>query len=158
MRRIRVYCDTSVFGGVLDEEFAAATKRFFDGVKKGRYMILVSPVILDELSRAPRRVQQVLEGLPESSVETPAVSDEARRLGQAYLTAGVLGQASRGHATHVATASVAGADLILSWNFRHIVNYERIQKFNAVNLLNGYRALDVRSPQELGYGNEDEGI
>ena len=52
-------------------------------------------------------------------------------------------------ALHVASATIAGADLILSWNFKHIVSYDRIQLFNGVNILQGYRALDIRSPLEM---------
>jgi predicted nucleic acid-binding protein len=153
---VRVYCDTSVFGGFHDEEFAAPTQRFFEEVKRGRYVILVSPVTLDELSRAPTKTQRVLESVPDEYVEELDLTAEVTRLAQMYVAAGVLGKASRGDAAHVAAASVAGADLILSWNFRHIVNYERIQKFNAVNLMDGYRPLDIRSPQEIGYGLEDD--
>jgi len=156
VRRVRVYCDTSVFGGFHDEEFAEATRRFFDEVQHGRYVILISPTTLDELSRAPRKTQSVLQSVADENIEELELTAEVTRLAQAYLAAGVLGKASRGDAAHVAAASVAGADLILSWNFRHIVNYERIQKFNAVNLMNGYRALDIRSPQEIGYESEND--
>ncbi len=65
-----------------------------------------------------------------------------------------MGSGSRGDAIHVAAATVAGADLVLSWNFKHIVNYDRIHKYNAVNLLNGYRQIDIRSPMELTHGEE----
>ena len=82
-------------------------------------------------------------------------SDEADALAQAYVDAGALGKASLEDALHVATATVAGADLILSWNFRHLVNYDRIRRLNAVNLMNGYRPMDIRSPMEVGYEEED---
>ena len=49
----------------------------------------------------------------------------------------------------MAAATVADADLILSWNFKHIVNYDRIRGFNGVNLKHGYRALSIISPMEL---------
>ena len=59
---------------------------------------------------------------------------------------------------HVAAASIAGADLLLSWNFKHVVNYNRIQKYNAVNLLNGYQPIDIRSPMEMSDDNKRQGI
>ena len=65
---------------------------------------------------------------------------------------------TRGDKSHVAAATVARADLILSWNFKHIVNYDRIHKYNGVNALNGYKAIEIHSPLELVYGDEDEDI
>lgn len=158
MHRIRVYADTSVFGGVHDEEFAEASKRFFGRVRAGEYLVLVSQVTLDELLAAPENVRQVLDSLPEGSFMELPVDEEAKALARAYVDAGALGQAFFEDASHVAIATVAGANLILSWNFRHIVNYSRIQKFNAVNLLNGYKTMDVCSPLEIEYGDEDEDI
>ena len=158
MHKIRVYVDTSVFGGVHDEEFAEASKRFFDRVRVGEYLVLISRVALDELADAPAKVLEGLESLPAESMERIAVSDEARNLASAYIEAGILGSASVDDATHVAVATVAEADLILSWNFKHIVNWQRIRKFNAVNLMNGYRTLDIRSPLELGDEDESEDL
>ena len=51
---------------------------------------------------------------------------------------------------------VKRGDLVLSWNFTHIDRYDRIRMFNGVNALKGYRALDIRSPMEVTYGNEDQ--
>jgi hypothetical protein len=158
LHRTRVYVDTSVFGGTQDEEFTGASKHFFEGVRQKKYVVLLSSVTLEELSRAPQEVQRVLESLPPDSVVQFTPDAEARALADAYLDAGILGSASRVDANHVAAATAAGADLILSWNFKHIVNFDRIQRFNAVNLLNGYRPLDIRSPWEMEHGNQDQDV
>jgi len=156
-RTLRVYVDTSVFGGTQDEEFRDASTRFFEQVKAGRYEILVSRVTLDELTGAPEAVHQLIAQLPEGSLVRlgPDTLHEARELSRAYLEAAVLGRSSEADASHVATATVARADLLLSWNFRHIVNYQRITQFNAVNALNGYSQIEIRSPLEVVYGDED---
>lgn len=83
------------------------------------------------------------------------ISDEANALAQAYVIAGALGKASMADATHVAVATVVGADLIVSWNFKHIVNFDRIKKFNGVNSLQGYFAIDIRSPLEVAYDEQE---
>lgn len=158
MHRIRVYVDTSVFGGVSDEEFADPSRHFFDRVVAGHFVVLVSRITADELAVAPVRVRQVLDGLPETAVERVSVSPEAKELASAYLEAGVLGPGWLQDAAHVAIASVCGADLVLSWNFKHLVNFERIRKFNAVNLMHGYKALDIRSPRELVDDEQDEDL
>jgi len=156
MPRTRIYVDTSVFGGVYDEEFAEPSRRFFDRVRSGDFVVLVSEQVTQELADAPSAVRSVFEGLPRGYMEEIAVTEEIRLLAHAYLDGGILGRASRGDAMHVASATVARADLIVSWNFRHLVQYDKIQRYNGVNALKGYRAIDIRSPLEVSYGNHEE--
>lgn len=149
MRRIRVYVDTSVFGGTADDEFATASRHFFNRVHRGEFVVLISQITVDELTGAPDKVQQVLKDLPDVSVVQIAADEETRVLAQAYVDAGVLGNSSMADALHVAAATVAGADVIVSWNFKHIVNYDRIRKYNGVNALNGYPPVEIHSPLEM---------
>lgn len=158
MRRIRVYVDASVFGGVHDDEFKEASRRFLDQAAAGKYVVLVSPTTTNELKDAPPQVRETLTVLPDERIETVPLSAEAAELAQAYIDAGVSGPASLEDASHVAIATVARADLVLSWNFRHLVNYERIRRFNSVNLAQGYQQIEIRSPLEVVYGDEDQGI
>ena len=150
MRMIRVYVDTSVFGGACDEEFAEASKRFFGKVREGEYLVLVSEETSRELAKAPVAVRTVLEELPPESMEKVSIDDEVKALAQEYVRAGVLEHSSMSDALHVAAASVADADLILSWNFTHIVNFSRIRGFNGVNVMNGYHSMTILSPMEVG--------
>jgi hypothetical protein len=149
MHRVRVYVDASVFGGVHDEEFAEPSRRFFDLVGQNRFVVLVSDVTVNELRVAPKQVQAVLKSLDEDCMEWIEMDDEVVSLAEAYVQAGVVGVKSRNDAAQVAAATVAGAELILSWNFRHLVNIARISQFNSVNLANGYRPIDIRSPLEV---------
>lgn len=155
MHKIRVYVDTSVFGGVHDVEFADVTKRFFRQVERGEYVLLVSRLTTDELEEAPDEVSQVMRGLLPEQIEPVTLNEEVRALAEEYVNAGVLGAASIDDATHVAAATVAGADLILSWNFRHIVNFDRICGFNSVNIRNGYRSMVILSPREVIDDDQD---
>jgi hypothetical protein len=151
MHKTRVYVDTSVFGGTADDEFVQPSNRFFDRVRKGQFVVLVSEVTYYELQRAPDTVRRVLDDLPRDCVLEIAVDEEVENLAQAYIDSGALGHARRADATHVAAATVARADLILSWNFRHIVNFDRIRQFKGVNLQNGYPAIEIYSPLEMSY-------
>ena len=94
-------------------------------------------------------MQRVLKELPDEGLVLVPAGREAAVLAQAYLDAGILGSSSLADALHVATATVAGADVILSWNFRHIVNYDRIHKYNGVNALMGYPPIEIHSPMEM---------
>ena len=155
MPKIRVYVDPSVFGGVEDEEFAESSRRFFERVMRGEFVLPISPQTLAELEHAPEAVQQVLERLASDMWDSVPVDAEVEALAEAYIAAGALLAESKGDAVHVAAASVASADLLLSWNFRHIVRYDRIRKFNGVNAFKEYPSLDFRSPLEVAYGEEE---
>jgi hypothetical protein len=149
MKKVRVYVDTSVLGGCFDVEFSKESLRFFEQVKRGDFVLVISAVLLRELDRAPERVQKVLASIPSDQVEIVEDSGEVLSLRDAYLKAGVLGPASRGDAEHIASASVADVDFVMSWNFKHIVHYERISGFQAVNLMNGYKPIRIFSPKEV---------
>ena len=76
-------------------------------------------------------------------------SSELTQLRDAYLQARILGGASQDDAEHIAAASVAEVDLVVSWNFKHIVHFDKIAGFGAVNLLHGYKPLRIHAPQEV---------
>ena len=149
MKRLRIYADTSVFGGCFDVEFELESRAFFQEVAARRVMLVISEVTLRELTQAPPNVRTVLEGLSPDQVEFVPSSDEIRQLRGAYLEAGVLGPASIADAEHIAAATVAGVDLLISWNFKHIVHFDKIRGFEAVNLLQGYKPLRIYSPREV---------
>jgi predicted nucleic acid-binding protein len=154
VKHYRAYVDTSVFGGTQDKDFQLTSESFFREVAKGRFLVLVSPIILDELKAAPRAVQQVLETVPGHLLELIAVDDQVKQLANAYLEAKILTKKSNADAHHVAAATIARADLIVSWNFKHIVNFDRIKKFNGINLIEGYGIIDIRSPLEVVHVKE----
>lgn len=156
MRNLRVYIDTSVYGGLHDEEFAVPTKVFFESIKDQCSVILASQIIIDELDGAPEAVRDSFQDRTAGTFEEIPITTEVEELAQAYVDAEILGEASFADAIHVAAATVARADVIVSWNFKHIVNYNRIRKFNGVNVLKGYRQVDIRSPLEME--DEDENV
>jgi predicted nucleic acid-binding protein len=149
MNRLRVYVDTSVVGGCLDEEFAEESRALLEMARRGEIVIVTSDLLLEELARAPKAVQQVLSDLPRECVEAMRQSDASLRLCQAYLDAGVVSPQSESDAHHVALSTIARADVIVSWNFKHIVHLDKIRLFNAVNLREGYPMVDIRSPKEM---------
>ena len=84
-----------------------------------------------------------------------SVGDEALSLLAAYETHGVLAPRLRADMLHIAVATIAGVDLLVSWNFKHIVRFDKIRLFNAVNLEQGYKPLSIHSPREVTtYGRD----
>jgi len=148
LQPVRVYADTSVYGGVFDEEFAMASRRFFDRVGEGRFVLVVSLLVEDELRQAPREVMAWFERF-RSGAEGVMISPDALALRQAYIDVGIVTPKSRDDALHVALATIAGCPLIVSWNFRHIVHFQKVPLYNAVNILHRRPELEIRSPQEV---------
>lgn len=149
MKQLRIYEDTSVIGGCMDDEFRDDSLSLLEMARKGEVCLLMSRLVADELRQAPDDVQKVLSDLPEESFEPVQHSDEARQLRDAYLTASVLEADHDMDAYHVALATVARADMIVSWNFKHIVHFDKIRGFNSVNLREGYVPIEIRSPKEV---------
>lgn len=144
----RVYADTSVFGGVFDSEFERSTQEFFQQLGEGRFRLVTSVLVRDELSLAPREVQDFFREVCQEA-EIVDVTAEALLLQRAYVEAKVLTDKWRADALHVALATVAGCSLILSWNFKHIVHFQKIPLYNAINRLNGYSEMGIYSPLEV---------
>ena len=157
-RPMRVYVDTSVFGGAFDAEFSSASQAFFSEVRSGRFRVAVSDVVVQELDGAPNRVR-TLYGEFEGRLEMLEISEAALGLVRAYLAAGIVGERWRADALHVALASAAGCRAIVSWNFRHIVHFERIPLYNGVNVTHGFGPLAIHTPQEmLHYEDQDKDV
>ena len=152
----RIYIDTSVIGGYFDEEFSADTIPFFESVKKGEKTIIISDLLEAELLRAPDFVRALLPGIPEQQIEKVSLSPEAIELADKYIEAKVVGITSRADCQHIAIATLCGADVLVSWNFKHIVNLDRIRGYNSINFQTGQNILEIRTPKEITkYGNED---
>jgi hypothetical protein len=153
----RVYVDASVFGGAFDEEFQEDSCAFFDQVAQGRFKLLTSVVVAEELRGGPREVQELFEGLL-ASAELIRIDEKAIKLQAAYFDARILTQKWANDALHVTLATTASADLIVSWNFRHIVHFEKVIKYNAVNVLHGFREVAIHSPSGVIAYEDDEEI
>ncbi len=149
----RVYADTSVFGGVFDEEFDTASKVFFDAVKKGPFKLITSELVREEIQVGPQKVIDIFEEFLVIA-EIAEITDNVLQLQQSYIQAGIVSQKYATDALHVALATASNADLIVSWNFKHIVNFQKIPLYNAVNTLKRFGKIAIFSPLEV-IENED---
>ena len=143
-----IYVDTSVFGGKFDEEFGYWTKKFFDKVIANNVKLLKSDVVDDELAGSPKFVLDFVDSLPNQIIQQTDLSEEGVWLAEQYVKEEVVGKASLADCFHIAIATIHKVDLLVSWNFKHIVNIERIHGYNAVNLKNGFQTLEIRNPRE----------
>jgi hypothetical protein len=146
----RVYTDTSVFGGCFDPEFARASELYFRKVKRGLFQPVISVIVNEEIRNAPSEIILYFEELL-PHLEIIDITGEMIHLKDAYIRQGILTKKWIDDALHVAAATVSSCDMILSWNFKHIVNYQKMPLYNAVNLALGYRQISIYSPQEVIY-------
>jgi hypothetical protein len=149
MKRLSVYVDASVIGGCEDVEFAEASLALWRLFVKGTFTQVLSEHTLRELQGAPESVRARLLEIPEASQIVLTDIPEADALADAYLAHGIIGPGSRSDALHVALATIGRVDVLVSWNFKHIVNLGRIRLFNAVNLEQGYGLIEIRTPREV---------
>lgn len=145
----RIYLDTSVFGGYFDIEFELWTKILFDKINNGDYKVIYSKLVDIELTPAPERIRSLANGLPTMQLEFVEISDEALQLAQQYLKENVVGKTSEADCVHIAIATLNNADILVSWNFKHIVNVNRIRGYNSVNYKFGHKILEIRTPREI---------
>lgn len=151
----RIYIDTSVVGGYFDEEFKEATIGLFSRFEKNEIIFVVSNLLDLELIEAPKQVRELLHNYSSDKFERISLTEEAIKLADTYISENVVGKTSLEDCRHIALATINRVDVLASWNFRHIVNLDRIKGYNSVNLRLGYQLIEIRSPKDLiKYENE----
>ena len=149
LKKLNLYIDTSVIGGYFDVEFEKETKILFKSVFNNEFHVIYSSITEDELLKAPEKVRLLLNSIPSENKTRIELTEEAVQLGDTYIAENVVGKTSREDCFHIALATIYKADILVSWNFKHIVNITRIRGYNAVNIKLGYTEIDIRSPKEV---------
>jgi len=147
MKQLKIYIENSVIGGYFDIIFEEATIRLFEKFKNGEYLAVISTHTYGELNNgAPDNVKSNLETIPYEKI---GITDAMLNLCQRYMDEEIVSEQYRSDALHIAIATISGVDVMVSWNFKHIVNLNRIKLFNSVNLKEGYNLLEIRTPLEV---------
>jgi hypothetical protein len=118
-------------------------------VKLGEITCIYSDLTIGELENAPQRVRDFFNELPIDSLENVFMTDESLELAKEYINEKVVGKTSFDDCVHIALATINNADILVSWNFKHIVNIYRIRGYNSVNSRKGYKTLEIRSPKDI---------
>ncbi len=145
----KVYIDTSVIGGCFDKEFKEWSDKLFHEFIKGNMIAIISDVTLDELENAPEFVRNKINEIPQDFLEIIASDNECELLADLYIKEGAVSKNFYEDALHIAISTTYNVNVLASWNFKHIVNLNRIRLYNAVNIKNGYSVLEIRSPREI---------
>ena len=151
----RIYIDTSIVGGYFDEEFKEVTIALFQRLVNREIIFVISDLLDLELINAPQNVRELLYNYTTDKFERVELTEEAIKLADSYVAEKVVGRTSLEDCRHIALATINKVDVLASWNFKHIVNLDRIKGYNSVNLRMGYQMIEIRSPKDLiNYGND----
>ncbi|OFY65487.1 MAG: PIN domain protein [Bacteroidetes bacterium RIFCSPLOWO2_02_FULL_36_8] len=153
---MKIYADTSAIGGCFDDEFQQWSNELFDEFKSGTETLMLSDLTIQELELGREEVRNKVKEIPKINIIHISITDEAIRLGETYIVEGALTNKSYNDALHIALATIFNADVLTSWNFRHIVNLNRIRLYNSINLRLGYRIIEIRTPREILKSKDNE--
>ncbi len=153
---MKVYTDTSVIGGCFDEEFKVWSVQLFEEFKAGMKTFMLSDLTLQELELAREEVRIKPNEISQKNIIPLVTTEEAINLASTYISEGALTNKSYNDALHIAIATIENADVLASWNFKHIVNIDRIRLYNSINLRLGYKMLEIRTPREILKSIENE--
>jgi len=157
MKKQRIYVDTSVLGGCFDHEFAEWSNGLMQDFRNGVFTPLLSEVTAAEVQNAPEPVQVVYAELAAIGAEILDIDESALELADEYQKRNILTPKFYDDGLHIAIATVVEADVLVSWNYRHIVRFDKIRLFNAVHLEYGYKTLHIYSPREVTfYGHTND--
>lgn len=145
----RIYIDTSVIGGYFDDEFKLSTRNLFERIINKDFNVFFSEINETELFLAPKYIRDLKKLIPLDCFFYLEINDEVESLAESYIKEKALGKASLNDAYHIAFCSIYRLDCLISWNFKHIVNFDKIRLFNSINMKNGYPIIDIRSPLEF---------
>jgi hypothetical protein len=149
MKIQRVYIDTSVIGGCFDSEFAKWSNGLMQDFRLGNFKAVLSDVLATEIQDAPQYVKdlyQELLNLPHEFVNT---TPEMGELANAYQYHNILTPKYYDDGLHIAIATITEIDTLVSWNFKHMVRFDKARLFNAVNLEYGYKPIQIHAPREV---------
>lgn len=149
MHKLKVYIDTSVIGGCFDKEFSEWSNKLFDEFINGNMIAVISDIISDELEKAPEYIQNKIKEIPIPNIIQIWKNDEADIIAKKYVEYNAISKKFYNDALHIAIATINKVDILVSWNFKHIVNYNRIKLYNSINMMNSYQLIEIRTPREV---------
>jgi predicted nucleic acid-binding protein len=155
MKKLKIYLDTSVISHLQHEDAPERTEEtllFWEELKTGKYEIVISDLTLNEIKKCSQPKQtDMLSYLEEIDYGILHENDEVDNLAQEYVENGILTRKNISDCLHIAFAVVNECDVIVSWNFKHMVRFKTIQGVRAVNAKNGYfKSIDILQPNIIG--------
>ena len=162
MRRLKIYLDTSTISHLEQHdapEKVADTRLFWENLKVGEHDIYISNIAIGEVIGCSEPKRSLLHAWLESISYTLLDFDgdeEVKALAEQIIESKILTRKSYDDCLHIAGAVVYGCDVIVSWNFRHMVNYKTINGVKVLSYSNGYKLIEIFTPTIMLGGTENE--
>lgn len=153
MKKLRLYLETSIISAVIDErepEKKELTLRLLDEIKKEEYELFISELVTVEIDKSSQQTALKLRDiLKKLQPEELTITDEIKVLADKYIAEKIIPLKYVNDALHIAAASVNELDVIISWNFEHIVKLKTKREVMGINVFMGYKEIDIYSPLEV---------
>lgn len=146
---MKLYLDTSVFGGYFESEFKIWTEKLFEQIIDGDFTAVISDITLLELEEAPKYIRDLAGKIISENAEFVSANLTDKNLSDIYIKEKIVSSKYRSDAFHIAIATTNKVDILTSWNFKHIVNINKIRQYNSVNLKYGFTMIEIRSPRDI---------
>jgi len=158
LRKLKLYLDTSTISHLFADdtpEKMAETKLLWEDFIKDKYKLFISPIVTDEINNCSEQKRSKLYAkMGQVKFDVLERTEEINQLAEAYIKNGVLSENSLADCLHIAFAVVCNCDIIVSWNFKHLVNVKTINKVKVVNAINHYKEISIVPPTMLLEGVE----
>src|SRR4030066_1318127 len=156
MKKLRLYVDTSVLGGIFDSEEPKrvnTAERLLRLIGDGTYEGYISRLTIEEILAAPGKIQKKLQTkITNSGFSVLEENAESVNLADAYVNAGAIPEKYRADARHIAIGVIHDLDYIVSWNYKNMVNISVRRLINSTNIRMGYNSIEIISPDEVTDG------
>ena len=155
MKKQKIYLDTSVIGGCFDKEFSKWSNRLINNFKNDIFIPVLSELTSAEIDNAPEIVREKYYEILNINSNILKITEETLSLAEEYQKRLILTKKYFDDGLHIAIATIYNIDILVSWNFKHIVHFDKIRLFNAVNMESGYKPVEIYSPREVvSYGKD----
>lgn len=160
MQKLKVYLDTSVISYLYQEdaqEKMQDTLQLWERFKEQQYEVYISDIVINEISDCTEEKLNILmDYMDQIEYHLIATDEDTVGLAEKFIDFGILKQKSFDDCQHIASAILAGCDIIISWNFKHIVNIKTIRGVKVITTLEGYKDLLIFPPSALLESEEDD--
>jgi len=155
MKKQTVYVDTSVIGGCFDDEFKEWSNNLVTDFQKGLFIPVLSEITAAEIDEAPFEVKTTYQEILSYNSLYLEIDDSTIALAEYYQKRNVLSEKFFDDGLHIALATINRIDMLVSWNFKHIVHFDKIRLFNSINIESGYKPIEIYSPREVAIIEND---
>ena len=158
MKRLKIYLDTSVISYLDQKDFPermAETHKLWEKIKNGEFIAVISDITIRELNNCPETKKNVLLGfLRQIKFETVITEERTLEIAELFVDLKIMKKKNIDDCRHIAAAITSGCDVLVSWNFKYIVNHKTIVGVKAVTALEGYGDIVIYDPSILTGGSD----